>query len=275
MMILTAFGDEISSDFDVQLDTLELEDIKHIEFRGAWNKGVLQLTDMELASIEQKMEQRGFRLSSIGSPIGKIKITDDFDSHLRDFDRALAIAKRFNVPYIRIFSFFLPEGEDASLYRDEVMRRMTELLNRAEKSGITLLHENEKHIYGDNAERCLDLLETCQSPRFRCAFDPANFVQCGVKPYTDAFPLLEPYIEYVHIKDAKLKDHRVVPSGEGDGQVMDVLKAIKNKGYDGFLSLEPHLAEAGTYSGFSGPDLFQVASKALKKLLAEINEEWK
>jgi 3-dehydroshikimate dehydratase len=118
-------------------------------------------------------------------------------------------------------------------------------------------------------------LETCQSPRLRCAFDPANFVQCGVKPYTEAFPLLEPYIEYVHIKDAKLKDHRVVPSGEGDGQVMDVLKAIKNKGYDGFLSLEPHLAEAGTYSGFSGPDLFQIASKALKKLLAEINEEWK
>jgi 3-dehydroshikimate dehydratase len=275
MMILTAFGDEISSNFDVQLDTLELEDIKHIEFRGAWNKGVLQLTDMELASIEQKMEQRGFHLSSIGSPIGKIKITDDFDSHLKDFDRALAIAKRFNDPYIRIFSFFLPEGEDASLYRDEVMRRMTALLNRAEKSGITLLHENEKHIYGDNAERCLDLLETCQSPRFRCAFDPANFVQCGVKPYTEAFPLLEPYIEYVHIKDAKLKDHRVVPSGEGDGQVMDVLKAIKNKGYDGFLSLEPHLAEAGTYSGFSGPDLFQIASKALKKLLAEINEEWK
>jgi 3-dehydroshikimate dehydratase len=275
MMILTAFADEISPDFDVQLDTLDLENIKHIEFRGAWNKGVLQLTDKELDLIEQKMEQRGFHISSIGSPIGKIRITDDFEPHLKDFDRAISIAKRFNVPYIRIFSFFLPEGEDPAIYRDEVMRRMTELLKRAEESEITLLHENEKHIYGDNAERCLDLFENFHSPRLRCAFDPANFVQCGIKPYTDAFPLLEPYIEYIHIKDALASDHSVVPSGDGDGQVTEILKAVKSQGYEGFLSLEPHLVEAGTFSGFSGPDLFQVASKALKNVLADINEEWK
>ncbi|GGH85994.1 sugar phosphate isomerase/epimerase [Pullulanibacillus pueri] len=274
MVTLTAFADEISADFNVQLDTLQEEGIRHIEFRGAWDTGVLKLSDEELDRVQVMMEERGFKLSSIGSPIGKIKITDDFEPHLKDFERALALAKRFNVPYIRIFSFFIPEGKDPADYRDEVMRRMTELVRRAEEAGITLLHENEKEIYGDTAERCLDLFQTCASPRFRCAFDPANFVQCGVQPFTEAYPLLKPYIEYLHIKDALFKDNSVVPAGEGDGQVKEVLQAMKERDYDGFLSLEPHLAQAGTYSGFSGPDLFQVASKALKKLLVELDETW-
>ena len=274
MVKLTAFADEISPDFKVQLDTLEAEGIKHIEFRGAWGTGVLQLSDEQLDQVQEMMEERGFKLSSIGSPIGKIMITDDFEPHLKDFERALAIAQRFHAPYIRIFSFFIPKDEDPARYREEVMRRMAVLVKRAEEAGITLLHENEKGIYGDTAERCLDILQTCQSSRLRCAFDPANFVQCNVKPYTEAFPLLESYIDYLHIKDALFKDHSVVPAGEGDGEVKDVLQAMKDKHYSGFQSLEPHLAHAGKYSGFSGPDLFQVASKALKKLLDELNEPW-
>ncbi|WP_188696122.1 sugar phosphate isomerase/epimerase family protein [Pullulanibacillus camelliae] len=274
MVTLTAFADEISADFDLQLDTLEQEGIKHIEFRGAWDKGVLQLDDEALDHIEQKMAERGFKISSIGSPIGKIKITDDFKAHLSDFERAIAVAKKFKAPFIRIFSFFIPEGEQPEAYRDEVMQRMQVLVTRAEEAGITLLHENEKHIYGDTAERCLELLETCHSSRFRCAFDPANFVQCGVKPFAEAFPLLSPYIDYLHIKDARFADQSVTPAGEGDGDVKAVLQAMKDKGYSGFQSLEPHLAQAGPYSGFTGPKLFKVAADALKKLLKDIGEDW-
>lgn len=274
MVTLTGFADEISSDLDTQLDTLHSEGIRHIEFRGVWNKGVLQLSDEDLERVKEKLENRGFRLSCIGSPIGKIAITDDFHQHLDDFDRIIDIAHRFGVRYIRIFSFFIPDGDDPAVHRNEVMRRMGELVNRAEKADVILLHENEKEIYGDTGERCRDIFETCPSPNLRCAFDSANFVQCGVTPFDEAFLLLEPYVEYVHIKDALFKDGRVVPAGEGDGQVKEVLQAMQKKNYHGYLSLEPHLSVAGTFSGFSGPDLFVTASRALKKLLSEIEEEW-
>lgn len=273
-MTLSAFADEISPDLDTQLDVLEGEGISHIEFRGVWETNVLKLTDDQLANVKKTLDERGFRLSSIGSPIGKIGVNDDFTQHLTDFERAIEVAQYFDVPYIRIFSFFIPEGDDPAEHRDEVMRRMRSLVKRAEEADIVLLHENEKEIYGDTAERCQDLMETIQSPYLRSAFDPANFVQCGVKPYTDAFPLLADYIEYLHIKDASFSEKNPVPAGKGDGEMKEVLQAMQKKGYNGFMSLEPHLSAAGTFSGFSGPDLFGVAAKALKELLNGIGEQW-
>lgn len=274
MVTLSAFADEISSDLTEQMDVLESVGIKHIEFRGVWHKNVLDLTDAELTQVRDALKARGFKLSAIGSPIGKISITDDFEQHLARFERAIHAAHFFDTKYIRIFSFFIPKGENPADYRDEVISRMQELVLRASAAGVTLLHENEKDIYGDITERCLDILETCASSNLRCAFDPANFVQCGVKPFTQAFAPLEPYCEYIHIKDALFAGNKVVPVGKGDGEVKAVLSAMFAKGYDGFLSIEPHLASAGTYAGFSGPDLFRVAANALKDMLNELGQSW-
>jgi sugar phosphate isomerase/epimerase len=101
-------------------------------------------------------------------------------------------------------------------------------------------------------------------------FDPANFVMCGVRPFTEGYELLKDYIEYVHIKDGLMSEQRVVPAGQGDGEVRELLMALKARGFDGFLSLEPHLSNAGQFGGFSGPDLFGVAVRALRELLNEI-----
>ncbi len=275
MVTLTAFADEISPDLDEQLATLASENIRYIELRGVWGTNVARLTDEELDGIESTLAERGFRLSCVGSPIGKIGISDDFESHLSEFERVVKVAKRFEAHHIRIFSFFIPEGEDPLQYRDEVMSRLKRLVAIAEHHNVVLLHENEKHIYGDTAERCLDIMESCASPHLRMTFDPANFVQCGVRPYTTAYPLLAPYIEYIHIKDARLADGQVVPAGQGDGEVAPFLERMHAAGYDGFLSIEPHLASAGTFSGFSGPELFKVASRALKTILADISMPWR
>jgi sugar phosphate isomerase/epimerase len=275
MLTLTGFADEISPDLQVQIEVLESEDIRFIELRGVWEKNVLQLTDEELSCLKEELARKEIQLSSIGSPIGKINILDDFDEHLIQFDRALFTAEYFNAKYIRIFSFFIPEGHNPDAYRDEVISRLSVLVKKAEQAGIVLLHENEKEIYGDNAIRCLDILESINSPYLRMAFDPANFVQCGVKPYSEAYPLLKSYVEYVHIKDALFEGGKVVPAGKGDGEVRELLQTLKTSGYDGFLSLEPHLAAAETFSGFSGPDLFKVAAKALKDILQETESKWK
>ena len=82
---------------------------------------------------------------------------------------------------------YIPEGKDPADYREEVLKRWKEFLKAAEGTGIVLLHENEKEIYGDTPERCLDLVESLNSDYFRLTFDTANFVQCGVEPYPKAF----------------------------------------------------------------------------------------
>ena len=138
---------------------------------------------------------------------------------------------------------------------------------------MTLLHENERHIYGDIPRRCRDLHETLASPQFRMTFDPANFVMCGVRPFSQGYAMLRDYIAYVHIKDGLLAEKRVVPAGQGDGELRELLRELLERGYDGFLSLEPHLASAGDFSGFSGPELFGVAVSALRGLLQEIGVE--
>lgn len=275
MITLTGFADEISPDLDVQLDVLLSEGIRHLELRGVWGKNVLKLTDEEVQTVKDALDRRGFRISSIGSPIGKIGIQDDFEPHLADFRRALHLANIFEAPYIRLFSFFIPDGSRPEQYRDEVMRRMKALVLEAQQEKVILLHENEKEIYGDTGERCLDIMQACNSDRLRMAFDPANFVQCGVRPMADAYPLLAPYVEYIHIKDALFDSGKVVPAGEGDGELPQLIEQLKRADFNGFLSLEPHLQAAEKFQGFSGPELFVTAVRALKALLEQAGVPYK
>jgi sugar phosphate isomerase/epimerase len=152
------------------------------------------------------------------------------------------------------------------------MNRMKQLCQLAEQAGITLLHENEKHIYGDTGERCQDILEACGSPRLRAAFDPANFVQCGVDPMMDAYPLLREHIGYIHIKDALRENGRVVPAGDGDGGLRELIAELRKREYQGFLSVEPHLKKH--MQDRTAPECFVIAVRSLKKLLSEAGVDW-
>ena len=274
MWTLSAFADEIDPDLDVQLATLALKSISHLELRGVWHKNVLQLSDDELSHLAIELTAGGVKVSAIASPIGKIGIADDFEPHLTDFRRALDIARRLDAPYLRVFSFFMPPGDDPRRHRETVFDRLARLVREAEGTGVTLLHENEKHIYGDTPARCHDLLATIDSPILRAAWDPANFVQCAIKPHADGYALLRPFIAYVHVKDALLTSGQVVPAGQGDGDLRETLAALHASGFDGFFSLEPHLQSAGPFSGFSGPDLFRTAAQAFKDLLREQQIPW-
>ena len=274
MWTLTGFADEISPEPEEQLETLAQESMGYMELRSVWNTNVLDLSDDELDRVKSATAQRGIRISSIGSPIGKVPVTDPFGPHLERFRRALHAADVMEAPYVRVFSFFIPEGQEPGHYREEVIDRMGIMAGEAKASGITLLHENEKEIYGDVPSRCLDILVGVGSPALRAAWDAANFVQCGVRPYTEGYASLRPYVEYVHVKDALSGSDSVVPAGEGDGQLPDTLSALRASGFDGFFSLEPHLASAGTYSGFSGPELFRKAAGVFKDLLRRQGIEW-
>jgi sugar phosphate isomerase/epimerase len=267
MWVLSGFADEISPDLQSQCQTLNGLGIEYIEFRSAWDTNVLDLDDDQLDVARKILATHGIRTSSVGSPIGKIPITDDFEPHLARFSRALHVAKAVRAPYVRLFSFFVPAGGNPARYRDEVLRRMTALAAAAKGQDVVLLHENEKGIYGDNPARCLDIVESVGSEQLRLIWDAANFVQCGVRPFTDGYVLLRPYLEYVHVKDAVMATGEVVPAGEGDGEVAQTLRAMKADGFEGFFSMEPHLAAAGAFGGFSGADLFTQATRTFTRLL--------
>lgn len=273
-MKLSGFADEISAQLEEQLRVLELEGIQHLELRGVWGKNVVELDDGELKRIRQSLGSGGFGVSAIGSPIGKIGIEDPFEPHLDVFRRVLDIAVALESPYIRLFSFYIPKGKQPESYRNQVLDRLSAMLEAADGSGVVLLHENESGIYGNTAERCRDLLDSLTNLNLRAIFDPANFVQQRQRPYSECYPLLEEYIEYCHIKDALMTDGKVVPAGEGDGEVRELLQSLKDRGYAGFLSLEPHLAIAGSAGGYSGPELFQKASRALKSILDDLEIEY-
>lgn len=285
---ITGFADEISDDLDEQIRVLSANGISHMELRGIDGKNVADFTLDEAAAYKQRLDEAGISVSSIGSPIGKIAITDEFAPHLVKFRHVLELAKIFGSPYVRVFSFFMAD-EDSPRYEAEVIRRWRAFMAAAaEYPEITLLHENEKGIYGDVPERCLTLMQSIDSPQLRVAFDPANFVQCGVEVYPHAFDLLAPYIVYVHVKDAHYADKQVTPAGYGDGHVAAVLQRLVADNYQGFLSLEPHLSE---FTGFAqleqdgvsiannetnGAQMFTVASNALKAILVDkLHQEWK
>ncbi len=279
--ILSAFGDEISPNLTTQMDVLDQNNIRFIEMRGVNGKNIVQYTSEEAKEIKKQLDARGFRISAIGSPFGKIGIEDDFTPHLELFRHTLELAKILETGYIRLFSFYPPKGGNPADYRSHVMDRFSQFVQAAAGTGITLLHENEKDIYGDTPERCLDLLETMGSSCTGAIFDPANFVQCDVKTYPEAYELLKNHIKYMHIKDAVYSDHHVVPAGYGDGKVKEILKTLYDCGYEGFLSIEPHLWDFVGYADLEprsqvnkmedgGPKQFAMAAEALKKIIAEI-----
>jgi sugar phosphate isomerase/epimerase len=272
--ILSGFADEISPEPGVQLETLAAESIRHLELRSAWSANVAIMTDAQLASFRQQIEGAGVRVSAIGSPIGKIDIGEPLGPELERMRRIADVASLFGTTIVRVFSFFIPAGEPPERYRQEVIDRMGALAQIAAERGIVLAHENEKEIYGDIPERCADLIASVDSPALRATFDAANFVQCGVRPHTDGYQLLRPYLVYLQVKDALAATGQVVPAGQGDGEVRETLAALAASGFSGYASLEPHLAEASRYGGFSGAHEFRRAAAALKGLLDELSIPW-
>jgi sugar phosphate isomerase/epimerase len=267
MWTLSGFSDEISPDIEEQCAVASRLGLSHVELRSAWGTNVLDLDDDQLATVARTLADHGLQVSSIGSPIGKVHLDDDAAAHLERMRRAAHVAQTLRAPYIRIFSFFMRPGTNPDTCRDEVVERLRELVEVVEGSDVTLVHENEKEIFGDIPRRCADMAQAVDSPHFALAWDPANFVQVGVRPFTEAYALLRPYTRYIQIKDALRGSGTVVKAGEGDGEILQTVRALREDGYDGFFSLEPHLAAGHSMGGFSGPELFGEALRAFTTLL--------
>ena len=271
MLKLSAFADEISPDLDEQIRVCRDNGVSLIELRGVNGQNVMDFDDALCATVRSKLKAAGMGLSAIGSPIGKISITDQWDAHFEKFKKAVRLAEFFEAPMVRVFSFYPPAGEETMYaHRDEVMRRMTAMADYVENKQVLLALENERHLYGEMGKECLDILKTVDSPKLRNCFDFANFVQAGQNPLC-CWDMLKPYLVHIHVKDARFDGGGVTPAGQGDGSIARLLEEAWKSGYRGILTLEPHLAHAGQFFGFTGPALFKVAVDALKTICTEKN----
>lgn len=276
--VLSAFADEAGDSLDEQIAALTANGIHYIEPRNIDRTGVLDHTEESLAAIRAKLNANGIKVGSLGSPIGKYDITADFDSYLVTFEKALRACEILGTDKMRMFSFFVEQDKLAE-YRDEVIRRLKVMVKLASERGITLCHENESRIYGQMPAEVSDLMDSVDG--LKAIFDPANYrmndgdVMAGIEATLKSFA-------YLHIKDAEFETQTILPAGEGEGRIADVINIVNDK-IDGevMLTVEPHLSVFFAYKSIDDHELkgkhkfettreaFDFAVNALKKLLIE------
>lgn len=276
---LTAFADESSPEIMGQIEALKRNNMSFIELRGINNKSAYAYSVEESKEFAKIYRENGVTVSALGSPLGKIKITDDFAQHFEWVKKVVELAGVYDTKLIRLFSFYIPEGEDRKQYRNEVIERVGKMADYCRQNGVVPCHENEANIYGEGAEECADLLENI--PELDAVFDAANFIVTGHDAF-DAYNLLKGRFEYLHIKDALKETKQVVPAGEGDGRLPEIIADYASKSdKDRFLTLEPHLT---VFEGLSNlqheevkhkytfetkEEAFDTAVKSLKKVLED------
>jgi 3-dehydroshikimate dehydratase len=273
MAKLSAFADEVTESFLEQVKYLAAERMGYIEPRFLNRKNIMDLAGHELNEAKKMIQDHGLKVSAIGSPIGKVRLDEPWEAHLDKFKHAVELAQFFETPYIRVFSYYAPQGKNITDYRDQVIERMLVKVELLKDKDVTMVHENETHIYGDTAERCIDLVKTVDSPNLRLVYDPGNFVwgQKITDNVKSCWPLMKPYVVHIHIKDWKVVTQELgsIP-GEGDGQIRELLAELASMNYDGCLTMEPHLQAGGQFGGSTGPELFSKAIAAVRSLAAQV-----
>jgi sugar phosphate isomerase/epimerase len=263
-MKIYAFADEASPIIDEQIKAMKENGVDGLEIRNVDSVNIAEISDSKAKEVRKKLDNVCLRVWTIGSPIGKIDIEkDDFTLHTEKFKRTLELADILGAENIRLFSFFTP-AENRDSYKDEVIERLGTFCEIAKGSSITLCHENEKGIYGDIPERCLEIHKAL--PEMKAIFDPANYVQCGVDTL-QAWELLKGYVKYLHIKDA-LADGSVVPAGKGIGNVEFILGDYIRNGGDS-VTVEPHLTVFDGLKGLEKEGDASVVGEVYKYATAE------
>ena len=244
-LILSAFADEYADNLKEQCEALNKFGFCYIELRGVNGKNISVLTESEVKETKKILDDFDIKVSSIGSPLGKIDIKGDLNTHFETAKRVYETANILGAKNVRMFSFYSKETPFDKC-KSEVYAGLEKLVDLSDDTGLTLCHENEALIYGESPEKCLEIAEYFGG-RIKCVFDMGNFVLDGYEPMS-AYKLLYDYIEYFHIKDA-LYAGAIVPAGKGEAKIKEILDDYKENGRkDTFITLEPHLQ---TFSGLN------------------------
>lgn len=259
MIRISAFSDELSPCLDEQIAWLVNHQVKWMEIRFVDERNITTFTEEEAQEIRHKLDEAGIGVSAVASPIGKYPIDAPFEPHFELFKHTVRLAQVLGAPFVRIFSFYPPEGCCIEEYEEQVLARMRQMASWAEAEGVRLAHENEAHIFGHTAKNCATLMREVASTAMVQAYDPANYVwgEGITDNMCSCWPLVAPYVEHIHIKDWKLGSTEIGSlAGDGDGQIDLLFAAMAERRYSGFVTLEPHLSEGGQFGGHTSPEQF-------------------
>jgi len=268
---LSAFADEVGEDFELQLAALRRNGMHYVEIRSVDHENVSKISLQKAQELKQRMDDAGVACQVIGSPVGKTAL-DRASEHEELLRHIADIAHVLGADKVRMFSYFMQPYE-TDQNESRVVDALCRLQEIAQAENLMLCHENEKGIFGYNAENCLKLMR--QVPSLRAVFDPANFVQCRVNTLY-AWHLLKEHVEYLHAKDAKT-DGKVVACGAGAGFVPVIVEEYLKRGGE-MITLEPHLFSFSALKTLEenpearnefalADDAFDTAATALKKII--------
>ncbi len=265
---LSAFSDEAASDIKGQINAMVQNGISFTELRSISGKNVSEFTDDESKEYYNQFSDSGIKVFSIGSPLGKVDIDTDFDKYLDLVKKVCETANIFKTNKIRMFSFF-----NAYDQKEKVFDYLSKMVEIANTYGVMMCHENEKEVYGDSADRVLEIMQNVKGLKF--VYDPANYVQMN-EPAQKTLDLFHDKVEYFHIKDVINATGELVPAGYGDGDINKLVSMINR---DVTMTLEPHLAVFDAYAKIDNTEMkhkfkfdnnleaFTFAVNALKDIL--------
>ncbi len=272
---------------------------------GTGIKNVMKLTKAEIQKVRHLQDEFGLNVSSIGSPIGKVKLQDvddgthnvyvPFKQYLsREVKKVCELAHAFEAKLIRGFSFYHPRGDDPRDHFPQAVDQLGQIAEACHRSDLTFGLEVEPNLVGENGYLLADLYRQVNHPAIVLVFDAANIIVQGYSSaeLLEQFQAMSPGLGWLHIKDYHNPEPvakgghidedtlaNFVPADQGDSAHEAILRQfsrllpklqrrLRRRGIPGvFLDLEPHLKGGGQFGGFSGPDGMGVALRALCRVL--------
>ena len=278
MVRLTGVNDEPSKEWDLEigLDTLDELGVKFVELRAVDGKNVDDLSDEVFAAVAETIEARGFTVTGYDSNLGKCELEEENrPTEVKRMMKAVERADLVGSQLIRTMGFRRGTCSVREWY-DRTIDWFGQLTRMAEEAGKTLVLENclnRDVSMGSAPKDCLEMMSAVESPHLRMNLDPGNFAYFG-HDALEGFELLRDYVANVHLKDygEPLDQSTACLAGDGIAKVREILAGLKEIGYDGCFTIEPHLRMTESFH-YSGREDYVRAGKRVRELLEEAEFE--
>ena len=242
---LSVITDEVSQDLETVARFAERFMLDGIEIRTLWNRSPQDLLD-RADEIKRVLKKYDLEVSAIASPFFKADIESEEDRrrHLEILENCVSLAKSLDTEIIRGFTFWRRGNLEA--YLERILEEFQRPLEIIESEGVLLGIENEPSTFVGNGRELSLFLDSLGSGNVKAVWDPGNdiFDPEGETPYPDGYEYVKDRIIHIHVKDGVRKGSGGKPEyvafGEGEVEYLGQLRALKEDGYRGFLSLETH-----------------------------------